>query len=613
MAATALTACSGEGIGDKRDARILAARHAQAVAEETEKLNAWFAEKWTEELDFAPLQKTYLGIKDADQSKLDPMTESAADKYLAWREATVAEMKERFDYDTLTPDAQLSYDIYAAQVERAARAAAFRRRAYVFHQMRGPHTNLPNFMINFHKVETVEDMDAYAARIEALGRALSEALDRAQLAAAEGVHAPRFAYEGVISQSEAIITGAPFTGEGDSPLMADARAKADALVDSGAMSAADAAAMKDRVASALVDTVKPAYEAIITWAKADMSNSPAVATGVHILPEGDAFYAERLAFSTTTDMSADAIHELGLSEVARIRGEMEAIKDQVGFDGTLEEFFTFMREDDQFFYPNTDEGREAYLEAARDALAFIKERLPDYFGILPKADLIVKRVEPFRERDGGAQHYFAGTPDGSRPGIYYNHLSDMRAMPIPQIEVIAYHEGNPGHHLQNSIRQEVDGLPAFRGQASFTAYGEGWALYSELLAKEMGAFEDPYSDFGRLTTEIWRAIRLVVDTGLHHKGWSEQEAIDYFTANSPAAAGQIKSEVQRYIVMPGQATSYKVGMLKILELRENAKKQLGAAFDIREFHDIVVGGGAMPLSLLEARVERWVNDKKAAA
>jgi len=342
-----------------------------------------------------------------------------------------------------------------------------------------------------------------------------------------------------------------------------------------------------------------------------MKHADAQARGAGALPQGQAFYNARLALFTTTDMTADEIHALGLKEVARIHAGMEAIKNRIGFKRTLREFFTFMREDPQFFFPNTDEGREGYLQAARDHLAFIKARLPGYFGILPKADLEVKRVEPFREQPGAAQHYFPGTPDGSRPGVYYAHLSDMKAMPKHQLEVIAYHEGHPGHHMQISIQQELQNLPTFRTQSGYTAYSEGWGLYAEFLAREMGAYKDPYSEFGRLSSEIWRAIRLVVDTGIHAKGWTEQQAVEYFTANSPSAAGAIRSEVQRYIVIPGQATAYKVGMQKILELREKATKTLGDRFDIKGFHDTVLGGGAMPLDILERRVDDWIASRKA--
>ncbi len=616
LSATALAACGDNEVAPPPASpsavqEAPSAPSAEAIEAETVRINAWFSEKWEENLDFSPVFRTFLGQKK-DNDKIDDFSEAAADEQLAWQKAAVEEMQSNFDYDLLSPEAKTSYDVAIYQYEQAAAAAQFRRRNYTFHQMSGPHSFLPNFLINFHRVESADDMRAYIARISGVSRAIDQALERAQLAAGEGVHAPRFAYEGVRSQAAALISGAPFEGEGDSPLWADANMKITALLEAGEIDETAAEEMRGAAQAALTSAFQPAYEALIAWIDEDIANSPEVATGVGALPDGAAYYTERLATSTTTAMTADEVHALGLSEVARIREEMEDIKDQVGFEGTLQEFFTFVREDDQFYYPNTDEGREAYLEAARQHLDFLNTKLPEFFGILPKADLIVKRVEAFRERDGGAQHYFPGTPDGSRPGIFYAHLSDMKSMPIPQLEVIAYHEGNPGHHMQNSIAQEVEGLPEFRNQASFTAYGEGWALYSELLAKEMGAYEDPYSDFGRLTTEIWRAIRLVVDTGLHAKGWTEQEAIDYFTANSPAASGQIKSEVQRYIVMPGQATSYKVGMLKIQALRAKAEAELGDAFDIRGFHDTVLSGGALPLAVLEQRIDAWIAGEKSA-
>lgn len=495
-------------------------------------------------------------------------------------------------------------------MERAENAAQFRRRSYVFTQMQGLQTFLPQFLITFHRVDDESDMEAYIARVGGVSRLLSELLERAKINASEGVRPPRFAYEAVIEQSRGVIAGAPFGGEGRAPLWADANAKVDALLAAGKIDDAGAAALREAAREALLASLKPAYDSLIAWFESDIGNADTVATGVGKLPDGRAYYAERLAFSTTTGMTPEEVHAFGLSEVARIQAEMEEIKQKVGFAGALKEFFAFMREDPQFFFPDTDEGREAYLQEARDHLAFINERLPEYFGLLPKADLVVKRVEPFREQPGAAQHYFPGTPDGSRPGIYYAHLSDMKAMPRHQLEVVAYHEGNPGHHMQISIAQELTSVPQFRTQASFTAYQEGWALYSELLAKEMGAYQDPYSDFGRLSTEIWRAIRLVVDTGLHAKGWTEEEAVAYFTENSPSAAGAIRSEVQRYIVWPGQATAYKIGMQKILDLRAKAQAELGDGFDIRGFHDTVLGGGALPLKVLERRVDQWVDERK---
>src|SRR5690606_37360639 len=297
-------------------------------------------------------------------------------------------------------------------LERAERAVPFRRHQYIFTQMQGPQAFLPQFLISFHRVDEAADMEAYIARIGGVARGLRQLIERAQLGAEEGIRPPRFAYEGVLEQARAIIRGAPFEGEGEAPLWTDANAKIDGLLQNGKIDEARAGELRDATRRALLESLGPAYEELIAWVEADLPNTDEEAAGVGALPRGLEFYDERLAFATTTDMTADEVHEYGLSEVERIKGEMETIRQKVGFEGSLQEFFVFLREDPQFFFPNTDEGREAYLQAARDHLSFIEGRLPQYFGILPKADLEVKRVEPFREQPGAAQHYFPGAPDG---------------------------------------------------------------------------------------------------------------------------------------------------------------------------------------------------------
>ena len=593
----------------EREAPVTPTQPALATADRAEResarLNTWLDARYEEQLDFSPLTKTRLGRKD-DYDRVDDFSEAGAEQRLEWLRGTVTELERDFDRDLLSPEAQTSYDLWRYGLERSESAWPFRRRGYVFHQMQGPHTSLPQAMISFHRVDEEADMVAYVARLGEVGRALRQALEAAQVAAGEGVHAPRFAYDAVVEQSRALITGAPFGGAGQSPLFADVNTKLAALVTAGKIDGARSDELRAAAAAALTERVKPAYEDIIAWASADRANSDEVATGVWKLPDGPAYYNDRLAASTTTSMTAEEIHDLGLAEVDRIHAEMVAIKEQVGFQGTLQEFFASLRNNPRFLFPNTDEGREGYLQASRDYYGVIQARLPQYFGLLPKAGLVVKRVEAFREQPGAAQHYQAGTPDGSRPGTYYVHLIDMTSMPKVELESVAYHEGIPGHHMQISIAQELTGVPMFRTQTGYTAYTEGWGLYAERLAKEMGAYQDPYSDFGRLGAEVWRAIRLVVDTGLHSKGWTEQQAVDYFLANGPTSEGQVRSEIRRYIVTPGQATSYKVGMLKILELRERARTALGRSFDIRGFHDTVLGGGALPLAILERRVDDWV-------
>jgi uncharacterized protein (DUF885 family) len=585
---------------------------AEQIAAETRRLNDWFEQKFEEQLQFSPIALTFLGRKDL-YDKLDDMSVDAADRQLAWQKASVEEMEASFDYAMLSDEARRSWDIWKQQYRRAAAGVPFRVNSYVFQQMSGQQSFLPTFLINFHRIDTEADLQAYIARIGEVGRAIEQLLVRAQHALDAGVRPPRFAYEGVLEQSRKIVTGAPFTDGADASIWADAQAKVDALVGSEAITAERGAELKNEARAMLVGKFQPAYAKLISWIEADLPNTAVNPTGVSTQPNGEAYYNHRLALMTTTDLNAEQIHALGLQEVARLRGEMTALKEQVGFDGDLEAFFAFISTDPRFKLPNTDAGRQEYIDRATAAIDNIKKELPNWFGLLPKADLVVRRVEPFREQDGAAQHYFPGTPDGSRPGVYYAHLSDMNAMPIPELEVIAYHEGLPGHHMQISIAQELEGVPTFRRQASFTVYSEGWGLYSEWLAKQMpNTYQDPYSDYGRLTSEMWRAVRLVVDTGLHAKGWTEQQAIEYFAANTSIPAAAVKSEVRRYLVIPGQATAYKVGMIKIQELRARAEAELGERFDIRGFHDTILGGGAMPLDLLERRVDQWIAERKAA-
>ncbi len=579
--------------------------------DESQRLNDWFAVQYESELQYSPSNMTRLGRKDK-YDEFDDFSEAAETAKLQRQADSIAYLKANFDYDKLNTATKVSYDIWLYEYESAKAIAPFSRHDYVFTQMMGAHAGLPNFLINFHKVDNKEDAQAYILRIAALANGLKQLLERAQVAAKEGIRPPRFAYEGVLDQSRKLIKGLPFNknAKSDAPLWADIQTKVAKLLEDKKINKATAKTLNENARLALLKHFQPAYTLLIAWMEQDIKNTSASAQGASDLPNGKAFYNAKLINRTTTNMSSDEIHALGLKEVARLRGEMLALKDKAEFKGSLQEFFDFIKSNKQFFYDNTDAGRQGYLDDSTAYLDYINSKLPEYFGILPKAGLVVKRVEAFREQDGAAQHYFAGTPDGSRDGVYYAHLSDMASMPKTEMEAIAYHEGNPGHHMQISIAQELTGVPKFRTQIFFNSYVEGWALYSELLAKEMGAYENIYSDFGRLVTEIWRAIRLVVDTGIHAKGWSEAQAVAYFKENTPIVDAQIRSEVRRYFVWPGQATTYKIGMLKILELRSHAKEVLGDKFDIRGFHDTVLGGGALPLPVLESVVESWINEQK---
>ncbi len=571
------------------------------AVDQTIALNKWFDDKYEESLQMSPLGLTVQGRKD-QYDKIDDLSKEAEDEQLAWYKDSTTELTEKFNYNTLNAQDQTSYDLWVFQYETAKEGVAYRDMDYVFDQMRGLHARLPTFLINFHKVDSLADMNTYISRIQGTGRAINQLVDRAKQQAALGILPPKFTFETVIIQTKALVDG--------TPLLNDMNRKIDALVASEDITTEQADELKVASANAIKTYFTPAYEDLLTWLETEIENAEDSPTGVSRHPNGEKFYNYRLKVFTTTDLTADEVHEIGLKEVARIQKEMLAIKDKVGFEGDLNAFFKFVNTDEQFFFPNTDEGRQAYLDESTKYLDELTKKLPEYFGILPKAKLQVKRVEAFREQDGAPQHYFGGSPDGSRPGIYYAHLSDMNAMPKTTMEGVAYHEGNPGHHMQISIAQELESVPKFRTQAGFSVYSEGWGLYSETLAKEMGGYQNPYYDFGRLVNEIWRAIRLVVDTGLHTKGWTEADAIKYFQENSSIAEGAIIAEVQRYMVMPGQATSYKIGMLKIQELRQSAENQLGDKFDIKGFHDTILGSGALPLELLERRVNEWIEAEK---
>ena len=357
--------------------------------------------------------------------------------------------------------------------------------------------------------------------------------------------------------------------------------------------------------AALLNSVTPAYEHLISAMQAQQARA-STDDGAWKLPDGDEFYAARLRNFTTTDLTAQQIHDIGLENVARIHDEMRALMRRVNFSGDLAAFFRFMTDDDQFYVADSAEGRAEYVRRATAAIDAMRTRLPQYFGRMPRAAMEVRPVEPFRERQAGLAFYQRAAPDGSRPGVYYVNTFDVRAIPLYQLEALAYHEGIPGHHMQLSIAQELEGVPRFRRFLTFyTAYTEGWGLYTEYLAKEMGGYQDPYSEFGRLVLELRRAIRLVVDTGLHYKRWTRQQTIDYILANQPSNPREADRDTGRYIVNPGQATAYLIGQREILRLRSEAQQSMGDRFSISGFHDAVLANGAVPLDVLGELVRDW--------
>ncbi|VAV96685.1 protein of unknown function DUF885 [hydrothermal vent metagenome] len=579
-----------------------------AVAEQTEsqRLNVFFQEQFKANLARSPMFKAYIGQKDEDYGKWDdPSLARNLEDYQLQIQA-YEKMKAAFDFDKLDDNAKLSWRLSEFNAQRAKRNLAFIDYAYAFHQMRGPHSQIPAFLINQHTISNEQDAKDYVSRLQGVTEYLGENLKNSRRRFEDGIYPPAFVFPKIIDAAKNVISGAPFTDAADSPLLEDFKnklAKLDLSDEVKTKLIADAKA-------ALLSSVKPAYDALIAEMQVQ-GKSASDDDGVWKLPNGAAYYASRLKSMTTTDMTPTQIHDLGLSEVARIHEEMRRIMKTVNYEGTLPEFMEFMRTDPQFYYPDTDEGRAAYLAEATRIIDVMRTKLDDIFITKPKAKIIVKAVEPFREATAGKAFYQRPAMDGSRPGTYYANLYRMESMPTYQMEALAYHEGIPGHHMQGSIAQELQDIPMFRKMGGYTAYSEGWGLYSEFAPKEMGFYSDPYSDFGRLSMELWRAARLVVDTGLHDKRWSRQQAIDYLATNTPNSLADATNAIERYIVMPGQATAYKIGMLKIQELRARSKAELGDKFDIREFHDVVLANGAVPLAVLEQLVNEWVQEKQA--
>lgn len=579
----------------------------EEIEQEAEKLNTFFEEEFQKDLEDSPMLQTRLGIK-TDYGSWDDYSHLRHAEDLEEAKRRLNFLENSINPDALREQDLLSYRLYKQNLEEEIEDYDYRFYNYPVNQMFGVHAELPAFLINMHKIDSVSDARAYLERLVGIPGVMDEVIEGMELREMNHIMPPKFVFAHTIESSRNLLQGKPFERSAEaSTLLQDFKEKVEKLE----IPSSEKTDLILEAQEILVTSVKPAYEKLIAKME-DQQQRATTDAGAWKFPKGDKFYETALKRSTTTDLSAEEIHQIGLNEVARIHKEMEEIMKTVGFEGSLKDFFRFMREDEQFYYPNTPEGREQYLTEAKEYINIMKGKLDELFLTKPEADIVVKAVEPFREKSAGKAFYQRPAIDGSRPGIYYANLYDMEAMPVYQMEALAYHEGIPGHHMQLAIAQELDTLPMFRKLETTTAYVEGWGLYSEILPKDIGMYSDPYSDFGRLAMELWRAIRLVVDTGIHDKEWSREEGIDFYVQNSPNAESDAVKMVERHIVMPGQATAYKIGMNRILELREYAKEELGDNFDIKEFHDVILTNGSVPLNILEEMIVDWVEEEKAA-
>jgi len=573
------------------------------IQSESARFNQFMDQEFEKNIALYPQSLTHFGRKER-YHELNDLSEAFDLKMLEFRKQQLASLKG-FERERLDVPERLTYDLFKKRLEEQIEDFQWKDYYYPVTQHGGIHSNLPTFMITKHKVDNEKDLQDYIARLRQFPRVINETLDQIYRSRNKGIVPPKFVFPDVFKASQSVISGAPFSKGADSPLFADFKAKLAKLK----LPPEKNEELMAQGRQALLDAVAPAYQNLITALK-EVESKATAQDGAWKFPRGEEFYNVRLKRTTTTDLTAAQIHELGLQNVARLRKDMIAVKNKLGFKGSLSAFFEKARKDPKQYFPNTEAGRAAYLKLAESYRDFISAKIPEFFRLIPATPFEIRPVEKFREHSAGKAFYDRLSDDGTRPGVYYVNLREMKDVPKFEAEALLYHEGIPGHHFQIALTIEMKNLPKFRRYNGYTAFSEGWGLYTERLGKEMGGYQDLYSELGRLSMEMLRAARLVVDTGIHHKKWSRQKALEFFSQNLPVSAGAQSEQIERYIVMPGQATAYMVGMLRIVELREKAKVQLGELFDIRDFHAIVLGNGPVPLDTLEGLVDEYVKLKQ---
>lgn len=578
------------------------AQPAPAVASDDARLTAYLDAAFARDLKLRPQLATRLGMKDG-QDRLDDISDVAQLQRLAARRDSVARMKADFDRSKLSTKGQANFDIWETELQRMELQYKYRRYQPPFYSfLYSVHAQLPDFLINTHSVSDAGDMRAYNARLRGIPAVLDTAIGQTLVADKAGVRAPRFQIERVIQGAKAIVTGAPFDAGPDSPLWADAKAKLSKSQAAGKVAPGEAEALLADTRDALM-AMKPGYARVIAWAKSELPKAPSGRVGAVSLPGGAQWYAAALAINTTLGLSAPEIHRIGLDELKRIEHAQDVLAKTAGFADHNAFYADRVKRSPPL--PWTDALRETYLRRANAIVAHNRTLLGQRFNNLPQYRAEVVREPSFSEVAGGAAHAAPPSPDGIRPGRVYVHLLGKTPDPALLTDLMC-HEGIPGHVMAGDIQVRQTGTPRFRLAGGYVAFNEGWALYAEQLCKEIGAYGDVADDFMHLDQEHFRAARLVVDTGIHALGWTEQQAVDFMIDTGRLSPDQARSEVRRYITLPGQATGYKIGMLKIMELRRKAEAALGPKFDIKAFDDLIISDGSQPLPVLERRVDNWM-------
>ena len=571
---------------------------------EIKKANQFFESIFQDRVLDSPEFQASLGYK-SNYDKWDDITWQNSRRQAKQAIDDLAYLRDNINFDKLDESTKISYLLMEKRLQRTIDSDKFIFHGYMITHRGGKHSSIPSFLINYHKIDEEQDVKDYIGRLRNIEPLMNDLIEQLRLRQDVKKIAPAFVFPQAIKTSENIISGYPFEEEKKQNVIYE-----DFMKKLNALDISDAKKLRyqSEAEAVLLTIVNYSYTKLIDFLKeqqklADNNH------GVWKYEDGANYYQHTLDGYTTLGLTAEEIHEIGLSEVERIHGEIYEIMEKVEFDGTLKEFFDFMREDDQFYYPEGPKGRQMYLDQVQVVVDTLSNRIEELFYGLPSIPLQVKAVEAYREASAGIAFYQRGQADGSRPGTYYANLYRMRDMPIYKLENLAYHEAIPGHHMQISIQLEVEDMPSFRKYGGYSVFAEGWALYSETLPKEIGLYKDPYSDFGRLSGELWRACRLVVDTGVHHYKWTREEGIDYYMNNTANPEGDCIGMVERHIVWPGQAVSYKIGMIKVQELRAYAEQELGDKFSLQAFHDVVLKNGSVTMDILENIVYSWVDSQ----
>ncbi|MDH3274047.1 MAG: DUF885 domain-containing protein, partial [Gammaproteobacteria bacterium] len=557
-------------------------------------LNRLFDEHFERSLELSPIGATSIGDDRYD----DQYANSIGPEHREASRALDEEFLQRIlaiDRDGLSQQDKLSYDIFKLNREISLAGKKFPRHLAPMNQFRSATSSFVNLGsgTGIHPFKTVKNYDDFLGRIDGFVVYVDQAIDNMKDGIRQGVTQPKILMAKLVPQLESQLVDSVEESGFYSPILN--------MPDD--FSEADKERLSDAYKEAIANKILPAFERLNNFIGDEYLSAARESVGLFDLPDGEAWYAHNVRAITTTDYTPLEIHQIGLGEVERIHGEMRSVMESVGFEGSLNEFFEYVYSDPQFFFDEP----EKLIQAYRDMSAHIEGLAPGLFKLFPKTPFEVRRVEPFREASSSKGSYQSGSPDGSRPGIFYANAYNVGIRPKWDMTSLFLHEAIPGHHFQISLARESEDLPRFRRFGGSTAYTEGWGLYSEYLGREMGLYEDPMDLFGSLNAELWRSIRLVVDTGIHAKGWTRQQVLDFMYANSAVSETRAVSEAERFMAIPGQALAYKIGQLKILEIRRSAEARLGDAFDIREFHAQLLKDGSMPLSMLEAKMNRWVE------